>query len=82
MTNNQPIVLDFIAKKYESGELDDDDLVAIIKLNEPYLNPIALLDNGMTQQFPYKQKAVYALKVLKDKNFKKYVAIFNLKFWK
>lgn len=63
MTKNQPIVLDFIAKKYQSGELDDDDLVAIIKLIEPYLNPVPLLEFGKENKISYPG-------ILKSKRFR------------
>lgn len=63
MTKNQPIILDFIAKKYQSGELDDDDLVAIIKLIEPYLNPVPLLDIARQNKISYPG-------ILKSKRFR------------
>jgi len=53
MSEKQPLILNFVAQKYESGELDNSDLVELIKLCESYLNPVPLLKFGKENKISY-----------------------------
>jgi hypothetical protein len=53
MSKNQSLLLNFIAQKYEAGELDNQDLVECVKLAAYYLNLRPLLEVCKDQKISY-----------------------------
>jgi hypothetical protein len=46
-------LIDFIASKYEAGELDDDSLVQIIELASSYLNLKTIANYAKSNRMSY-----------------------------
>lgn len=72
MSKNQSLVLNFVAVKFEKGELDNSDLVELIKLCSDYLHLRPLLEVCKEQKISYPG-------ILKSKRFE-VVEIIGKKF--
>jgi len=53
MSKNQSVVLNFVGEKFEKGELDNSDLVELIKLAADYLHLRPLLEICKEQKISY-----------------------------
>lgn len=67
MSKNQSLIINFVSEKFEKGELDNSDLVELIKLAELYLNPKPLLQFGKENKITYPgilKSKKYAVEIL------------------
>jgi hypothetical protein len=57
--DNTKKLIDFVAKNYEAGELDDDSLVKIIELAGLYLNLKTISDYARSNKISYNTAKKY-----------------------
>jgi len=69
-TDNTKKLIDFVAKKYEAGQLDDDSLVQIIELAAKYLNLKTIAEYARSNKLSYNGA----------KNYRNHVKISGVKF--
>ena len=69
-TDNTKKLIDFVAKNYEAGQLDDDSLVQLIELAAQYLNLKTIAEYAKTNKISYNGA----------KNHRKHIKISGIKF--
>ena len=70
VVDNTKKLIDFIADKYEAGELDDDSLVQLIELAAKYLNLKTISEYSRSNKLSYNGA----------KNYRKTIKISKVKF--
>lgn len=69
-TDNTKKLIDFVAKNYESGRLDNDSLVQLIELSAGYLNLQTIAQYARANKISYNGA----------KNHRKHIKISGIKF--
>lgn len=69
-TDNTKKLIDFVAKNYEAGQLDDDSLVQLIELAAQYLNLKTIAEYARLNKLSYNGV----------KNYRKSIQISKVKF--
>ena len=69
-TDNTKKLIDFVAKNYEAGRLDNDSLVQLIELSAVYLNLQTIAEYARTNKISYNGA----------KNYRKTILISKVKF--
>ena len=69
-TDNTKKLIDFVAKNYEAGKLDNDSLVQLIELAAQYLNLQTIAQYAKTNKISYNGA----------KNHRKHIKISGIKF--
>ena len=69
-TDNTKKLIDFVAKNYEAGQLDNDSLVQLIELAAKYLNLKTIAEYARTNKLSYNGA----------KNYRKHIKISGVKF--
>ena len=69
-TDNTKKLIDFVAKNYEAGKLDNDSLVQLIELSARYLNLKTIAEYSRSNKISYNGA----------KNYRKTIKISKVKF--